>query len=300
MDAVEKARPKKVIVPAAPPSSYGEPYFGVARARWAREEVEPHRVTQVAGGAIAFKASAPNFLSKTARWWLFGVLAGAGVAALGVAAAIVFRAQESDNAPIWLWPSVFSLVLSGMLFTLAYLTVMGFGKVDVETVFGAAAPDDGDEEAEAPKLTDQKPENEATDVAADTAVKATFSTAMDSESVKEAFALAEGEAAVDADVEYSEDDKTATLTPKSELTAGSSYTATVSKTAKSADGKEMAEDATWTFTVKAAAQGPEPDAEQPPANVEPGAAAAGAARPVVEGKPVSSGLDEPRRDAEGR
>jgi hypothetical protein len=300
MDAVEEARPKRVVITAPPPSSYYlERYLGVTGRR-AGERVEPHRVTQVAGGAIGFKASAPNFLSKTARWWLFGVLAVAGVGALGLAAAIVFWALESDNAAVWLWPSVFSLVLSGMLFTLAYLTVMGFGKVDVETVFGAAAPDAGGDEAEAPEVTAQEPENAAAEVTVNTTVKATFSTEMDSESVKEAFTLAEGEAAVDADVEYTEDDKTATLAPKADLTPGSSYTATVSKAAKSADGKEMAEDVTWAFTVKAAGNGGDPDAEgELAANVEPHVAGAEDAPAVVASQPATHGR-EPRRDAEGR
>ena len=61
----------------------------------------------------------------------------------------------------------------------------------------------------------------------------------------------EAGSAVDADVTYDEDTKTATLKPKvPPLAAATKYQATITVDVTDAAGKPLAAEKTWTFTTK--------------------------------------------------
>jgi WD40 repeat protein/fibronectin type 3 domain-containing protein len=103
-----------------------------------------------------------------------------------------------------------------------------------------------------PTVTGQSPLPNATGVATNTAVTATFSEAMQASSIiPSTFELRNaGSTLVPAAVSYA--GNTATLTPNTALTAGAAYTATVKGGAagvKDAAGNALAADVAWSFTT---------------------------------------------------
>ena len=110
-----------------------------------------------------------------------------------------------------------------------------------------------------PTVTSVSPAAGATNVAANSAVKATFSEAMNTATVTTAtFTLvAQGTTTpVAATVAYDATSFTATLTPSAALQLGTMYTATVKSGAngvKDASNNALAADKVWTFTTSTAA-----------------------------------------------
>ena len=119
------------------------------------------------------------------------------------------------------------------------------------TFSGGGTPPPGD--TTAPTVTAVTPAENATGVAANTAVTATFSEAVTGVSGT-TFTLTTGGTAVPATVTYNAASTTATLTPSAALAASTTYTATVKGGAtgvKDTAGNALAADKTWTFTTAA-------------------------------------------------
>jgi methionine-rich copper-binding protein CopC len=109
-----------------------------------------------------------------------------------------------------------------------------------------------------PTVTSSTPANGATGVATGTTVTATFSEAMDANTIGgSTFELrtTAGGALVSATVSYNATTRVATLTPGAALTAGTGYTAIVkggATGAKDSAGNALAADVSWAFTTGAA------------------------------------------------
>jgi len=96
--------------------------------------------------------------------------------------------------------------------------------------------------------TSTDPLNNVTGVARNKAIEFTFSEAMDPITVNSStFTLKQGATAINGAVTYS--GTTATFTPTSTLTAGTSYTATMTTGAKSLNGNSLAANSVWSFTT---------------------------------------------------
>lgn len=105
-----------------------------------------------------------------------------------------------------------------------------------------------------PTVVSVTPANNATSVATNSKVTASFSEAMNSGSVSSTtFTLKQGNTSVEGTVTYS--GTVATFTPAAALSAGAVYTATVTTGVKDAADNSMASNYTWSFTTVAAPAG---------------------------------------------
>jgi len=111
---------------------------------------------------------------------------------------------------------------------------------------------------EAPSVSSTSPSSASLGVPLNVHVAATFSIAMDATSLTSTtFTLKQGTTAVAGVVAYV--GSTATFVPTAALAASTLFTATITTGAKSAGGKALAADYTWTFTTgTTAAVGPAP------------------------------------------
>jgi len=101
-----------------------------------------------------------------------------------------------------------------------------------------------------PMVTSTDPINEATSIAINSKISATFSVAMDPSTITIAsFTLQQGTATVSGAAEYT--GTTATFTPAANLAPNTIYTATITTGAKDISGKSMAKDYIWSFTTGA-------------------------------------------------
>lgn len=99
-----------------------------------------------------------------------------------------------------------------------------------------------------PTVTLTDPLNLATGVALDKKIVATFSKSMDASTITStSFTLKQGTNVIAGLVTYS--GSSATLTPLSNLTANTVYTATVTTSAKDLDGNALASNYVWSFTT---------------------------------------------------
>ncbi len=99
-----------------------------------------------------------------------------------------------------------------------------------------------------PTGTTSDPISNATDVSRNKGVSFTFNEEMDPLTINAlTFTLKQGTTSVPGTVSYAE--KTATFTPSGSLDAGTIYTATVSKGAKTLTGNSLDSDAVWSFTT---------------------------------------------------
>ena len=99
-----------------------------------------------------------------------------------------------------------------------------------------------------PTVTSTVPINNATDIALNTAVTATFSVGMDPSTINATtFTLKEGSTAVSGAVTYA--GTKATFTPAANLAANLIYTATITTGAKNKAGDALASNYTWSFTT---------------------------------------------------
>jgi len=100
-----------------------------------------------------------------------------------------------------------------------------------------------------PTVAATSPVADATDVAVNAAITATFSEAMRSSTINAGtFTLSGG---VQGTVAYDATTMVATFTPSADLTNGTSYTVTVTTGVKDKVGNSMAADYTWSFTTTA-------------------------------------------------
>ncbi|WP_258061172.1 Ig-like domain-containing protein [Arthrobacter sp. 4R501] len=111
----------------------------------------------------------------------------------------------------------------------------------------------------APTVTVTSPTDGATAVAVTATVTGTFSEAMNASTVTSStFTLKEGTTTVPAAVTYSSAGNVATLDPTADLTANTTYTATIESGptgVKDVAGNALATDKTWTFTTAPAGGG---------------------------------------------
>ncbi|WP_210412371.1 Ig-like domain-containing protein [Pseudarthrobacter sp. NIBRBAC000502772] len=110
-----------------------------------------------------------------------------------------------------------------------------------------------------PTVTGTSPTDGATGVAVTANVTGTFSEAMDASTVTSStFTLKAGTTTVPAAVTYSSTGNVATLNPTADLTANTTYTATIESGptgVKDVAGNALATDKTWTFTTASAGGG---------------------------------------------
>ena len=103
-----------------------------------------------------------------------------------------------------------------------------------------------------PTVSSTSPQNTAAGVAFNSKITATFSEAMNSESITTAtFTLMQGTSFVSGTVSYT--GETATFAPSSNLEPNTTYTATITTGAKDAEGSTLAKNYVWNFTTGAAA-----------------------------------------------
>src|SRR4029078_8929457 len=101
-----------------------------------------------------------------------------------------------------------------------------------------------------PTVLSTNPSDGAIGVSASSNVVATFSEAMNPSSVISSFLLqTSGGAAIPATVTMSSGNTIATLNPSADLTAGATYTATITNGATDVAGNSLAAPRTWSFTV---------------------------------------------------
>ena len=194
-------------------------------------------------GAVTL--SAPNFLSLVdrRRFYMALTVIGAAALALGFLLTLALHADASSN---WMLPTNLLMGFGMLSLLLAYFTVGGFGQVSVSV--GEGAKNAADAKTMEIEVT---PKDKAIDVALDTAVTATFSEAVAKASVtKTSFLLKKADVAVDADVDYVEATKVATLKPKAALEAKTEYTATLTTDVKDGAGSGLKAAKSWTFTTK--------------------------------------------------
>lgn len=101
-----------------------------------------------------------------------------------------------------------------------------------------------------PTVTSTDPANAASGVALNKVLSSVFSETMDPLTITTAsFTLKAGTAAVEGTVSYT--GRTASFTPAKNLSANTTYTATITTAAKSAPGVALASDYVWTFSTVA-------------------------------------------------
>ena len=98
-----------------------------------------------------------------------------------------------------------------------------------------------------PRVTAINPSNGQTDVPTNTTISAAFSGAMDPSSfTTSTFLVDNGTTGL---ISYDAATKTATFTPSALLTAGTTYTVTITTGVRDSAGKNFPSDFTWTFTT---------------------------------------------------
>src|SRR6185295_13813360 len=98
-----------------------------------------------------------------------------------------------------------------------------------------------------PTITSTTPINTSIGVVTNTKITATFSVAMNAESLPASFILQQGTTAVPGAVTYAE--TTATFTPVEVLAESTVYTATITTGAKNTAGASLVKDFVWSFTT---------------------------------------------------
>ncbi len=126
---------------------------------------------------------------------------------------------------------VFGLLIIGLLFG-------GCGKALKDTT--------------APSVLTTTPTDGATSIAVNSKVTATFSEAMDSTSITiSTVQLSSPGGSVSRFLAYDSSSKTVTVTPKQNLAANTTYTATISAGVKDSAGNNMSSNHSWSFTTSA-------------------------------------------------
>jgi methionine-rich copper-binding protein CopC len=178
-------------------------------------------------------------------------LTGAG----GVAASVSYNAANrtvtlNPNANLSL-STTYTVHLSG-----AITDLFGNPLAPVSWSFTTAAPAP---DIAPPTVFSVSPEDSATNVSATTVVSATFSEPINSATITSAsFTLTGAGGTVAATVTYNSATRTATLQPLAPLAAGVTYTARIVG-ARDLAGNELADAASWNFTIASGPIQPQPD-----------------------------------------
>jgi len=153
----------------------------------------------------------------------------------------------TSNAPSWITTTSSGAGNGTATFTVAAntgakartgtLTVAG----RTHTVTQAGAP---------PTVTGRSPASGATGVAVDTAITADFSETMNAASINpSSVALTQGGSTVSGTVSYNPGTRSATYSPSSSLTQGTTYTVTVTTAVQDDEGVALASSDSWSFTT---------------------------------------------------
>jgi len=116
-----------------------------------------------------------------------------------------------------------------------------------------------------PTVSSKSPAADATDVAVDTVITATFSEGMDASTITASSFTVAG---VSGSVSYNSGTCTATFTPSADLATSTTYTATLSTAITDANGNPLASVYSWSFTTIAGNLGDELDLVPPGGTVE--------------------------------
>lgn len=109
------------------------------------------------------------------------------------------------------------------------------------------------EDAILPTVSSTSPASDATGVAVDISISATFSEAMDSSTITtDTFTVSVEGSNISGTVSYS--DNTATFQPSGNLSNSTSYTAKITTNVKDSAGNNMASDYSWSFTTVASGE----------------------------------------------
>jgi len=112
----------------------------------------------------------------------------------------------------------------------------------------------GVSDATAPWVTSMSPEADATNVAVDTVITATFNEAMDASTITDgSFTMVTNSTPVSGSVSYDSDTYTATFAPSGNLSYSTTCTATLSTAITNFAGNPLAIEYSWTFTTIATA-----------------------------------------------
>jgi|GEM_PF-494124 len=143
----------------------------------------------------------------------------------------------------------------------------GYGLVDAAQAVGTAP------NTTPPTVVSTSPVADATDVAVDTVITATFNEAMDAATITtSSFTLA----GVSGSVSYDSGTYTATFTPSANLAYSTTYTATLSTAITDAAGNPLASAYSWSFTTATA-----PDTTPPTISGAPGNTSGTTGEPVT-------------------
>jgi ice-binding like protein/Big-like domain-containing protein len=142
-----------------------------------------------------------------------------------------------------------SLETGVLLLLFSLMTACGQQLVEFPEDMGGSGNDAGTnvDAGTSPTVVSTSPVNDATSVAINAPVTATFSTEMDPATLATAFTLKQGATPVAGTVAYL--GTTATLTPEGNLAPNSVFTATLSTASKDLEGRALAADYTWSFTT---------------------------------------------------
>ncbi len=122
------------------------------------------------------------------------------------------------------------------------------GTTEIKVTTGSLSPTNSGVLTVTPGVDSTSPSHEATGVTINTAIRASFSEAMDTSTVTtETFTINDGSGNIGGSVSYR--GTTATFTPSANLTPSTVYTATITTGVEDLAGNAMAVDYTWEFTT---------------------------------------------------
>ena len=101
------------------------------------------------------------------------------------------------------------------------------------------------------RVTSVSPERDATGIAIDSVITATFNVDVVEASLDNNFVLSSGGEVVAGAMAYDAASRTATFTPDADLEYATAYTATVSGDVRTPAGARLSEEASWSFTTEA-------------------------------------------------
>jgi len=138
-------------------------------------------------------------------------------------------------------------------FTIALSAPTGAQNVTVTNASGPSGTQTFTVTGFAPTVTFTNPANGATSIPINRKIAATFSKAMDPTTITAATFTLVGTTNIAGTVSYNAANNVATFAPTGNLTASTTYTATITATAKDLSGTSLASPFVWTFTTGATA-----------------------------------------------
>ena len=155
-----------------------------------------------------------------------------------------FTIFETQDSKVPLGPSIIFDGTKYLAVTTMYIHGEEYPYITNGDVYGAFIFTD----TTPPAVSSTSPANNATDVAINTSITATFSETMDSSTITTGTFTVSGSGNIAGTVTYS--DTTATFTPTTDLDYNTTYTATITTGAKDSAGNALQTDYMWSFTTQ--------------------------------------------------